>query len=329
MKQKIFPNKLKKGDTIAVIAPSRSMAIISQDTQRIANKNLEDLGFKLVFGEHVNEFDRFVSSSIESRVKDLHWAFANPEVKAVLTVIGGYNCNQLLSYIDWDLIKKNPKIFCGYSDITILNDSFLAQAGLVTYYGPHYSTFGQKYKLEYAIDYFKKCLMSNEPFDLFPSKEWADDQWWLNQENRVTFKNPGYEIINRGEAQGIIIGGNLGTFTLLQGTEYFPSLKNSILFLEDDVETPKVEFIRRLQSLIQQPGFDGVKGIVFGRFQHDTHMDLEELVAIVRTIKELNFMPIIANVDFGHTNPIITFPIGGEVTIKTAGDGIEIKIQKH
>lgn len=142
--QKIFPIKLKAGDEIRIIAPARSMKIISAESQEIANKRLTDLGFKITFGKHINESDEFASSSIESRIRDLHEAFLDKNVKAILTVIGGFNSNQLLKYIDWNIIKNNPKIFCGYSDITALNNAILKKTGLVSYYGPHYSSFGQE-----------------------------------------------------------------------------------------------------------------------------------------------------------------------------------------
>ncbi len=139
---KIYPGKLKQGDEVRVVAPSRSLSIIGKEVQEIANKRFEELGLKLTFGKHVKEIDEFNSSSIQSRVEDLHEAFSDNNVKAVITVIGGFNSNQLLKYIDWNLIKDNPKIFLGYSDITALNNSIFSKTGLVTYSGPHYSTFG-------------------------------------------------------------------------------------------------------------------------------------------------------------------------------------------
>src|SRR3989338_11347756 len=219
-----FPQKLNRGDIVRVIAPSRSLAIISSENRQIANKRFEDLRLKLSFGRHVEEIDQFSSSTIRSRVEDLHEAFQDSKVKAILTVIGGFNCNQLLRYIDWSLIEKNPKIFCGYSDITALNNSIFAKTGLVTYSGPHYSTFGQKLHFEYTLEYFKKCFFSDAAFDVFPSKQWSDDEWFKNQNNRELIQNKGFYVINEGQAEGIILRANLCTFNLLQGTEYFPNL---------------------------------------------------------------------------------------------------------
>jgi len=130
--QKFYPEKLKSGDKIAIIAPSRSLAVISKENRDIANERFKELGFELVFGRHIEENDSFSSSSIKSRISDLHEAFKNSEIKAVITVIGGFNSNQLLKYIDWGLIKNNPKIFLGYSDITALQNAIFAKTGLVT-----------------------------------------------------------------------------------------------------------------------------------------------------------------------------------------------------
>ncbi|OGM11383.1 peptidase S66 [Candidatus Woesebacteria bacterium RBG_16_34_12] len=325
---KKFPDKLKKGDLIKVIAPSRSLAILSQESIGYANTRFEDLGLKLDFGKHIKEKDDFVSSSIDSRVEDLHEAFSNKKVKGIITVIGGFNCNQLLHYIDWDLLKSNPKIFCGFSDITALNNSIYSKVGLVTYSGPHYSTFGQKLYLDYTIEYFKQCLMSDKPFDVIPSQQWSDDEWYKYQDDRHLINNSGFLVINNGEAEGIILGANLCTFNLLQGTEYMPSLKNTILFIEDDYESVPHTFDRNLQSLIHQPGFDGVKGIVIGRFQRASNMTDNLLKQIIENKKELNPLPVIANIDFGHTDPKITFPIGGHCKITASGDP-KITIIKH
>ncbi|MBT3304039.1 LD-carboxypeptidase [Candidatus Woesearchaeota archaeon] len=311
----MIPEKLKQGDEIRIIAPSRSLALLSQENKDLATKKLEELGFKVTFGFNVDEKDEFISSSIESRVKDIHDAFSDKNVKAILTVIGGFNCNQLLSYLDYDLIKNNPKIFCGYSDITALQNTFLKKSDLVTYSGPHFSTFAMKNGFEFTLDSFKKCLMSSEPVEIIASENWSDDSWWENQEDRNFIQNNGFLNINSGEAEGTLVGGNICTLNLLQGTEFMPSLENSILFIEDDEESKAVNFDRDLQSLIHLPEFKGVKGIVIGRFQKASKVTDDLLIKIIKTKKELSNIPVIANVDFGHTMPLITFPIGGKVRI--------------
>jgi muramoyltetrapeptide carboxypeptidase LdcA involved in peptidoglycan recycling len=328
--EKTYPEKLKSGDEIRVIAPSRSLSIVSKECREIANNRFVEMGLKLSFGKHVEEIDNFNSSSIEQRIEDLHDAFLDKNVKAILTVIGGFNSNQLLQYLDWDLIRNNPKIFCGYSDITALNNAIFAKTGVVSYSGPHYSSFGQKLYFDYTLEYFKKCLMSDEPFEIKASDNWSDDAWYKDQNNRKIIKNDGWLIINEGKAQGIIFGANLCTFNLLQGTEYFPKFEEDvILFIEDDYESLPHTFDRDLQSLIHQPIFKNVKGIAIGRFQKASRMTNELLIKIVKTKKELNNLPIIANIDFGHTDPKITFPIGGEANLEANGDKMKLEILKH
>ena len=284
--EKIYSAKLKVGDEVRIIAPSRSLAIVSKECREIANKRFAEMGLKLSFGKHLEEKDEFVSSSIESRVEDIHDAFADKNVKAILTVIGGFNSNQILRYLDWDLIKNNPKILCGFSDITALNNAILAKTGLVSYSGPHYSTFGQELYFDYTFEYFKKCLLSEEPFEIRPSENWTDDKWYMNQKERNPIKNDGWLVVNKGEVQGTILGANLCTFNLLQGTEYFPEFpENTILFVEDDEMSNAVTFDRDLQSVIHQPGFENVKGVVIGRFQKVSQITNDLLIQIIKTKK--------------------------------------------
>jgi muramoyltetrapeptide carboxypeptidase len=326
----IIPEKLKIGDEIRVVAPARSLGIITADSRKIALEKLSALGLKVTFGKHVEENDEdFFSSPIQSRVEDLHEAFADKNIKGILTVVGGFNSNQLLRYLDYKLIKKNPKIFCGFSDITALSGAFNTKAGLVAYQGPHFSTFGIKKGGEYTIEYFKKCLFDSAPFAVEPSKEWSDDLWYKDQENRNFIPNPGWWIMQEGEAEGRTVGGNLCTFNLLQGSEYMPDLKNSILLIEDDEESLPRAFDRDLQSLIHQPGFSGVRAVLIGRFQNDSKMTRTILEKIISTKKELRGLPIIANLDFGHTEPYLTLPLGGRMKISAKNNQSEIKVLKH
>lgn len=325
----MIPRKLKIGDEIRVVAPSSSLSIISKENREIALKRLNDLGFKVTFSKNAEEMDEFNSLSIKSRVADLHEAFADKNIKGVLAAIGGFNANQILKYLDYNLIKSNPKIICGFSDIDVLNNAIYAKTGLVNYSGPAFANFGMIKGFDYTMDYFRKCLMNEDSFEVMPSEEWSDDLWYLNQNKREFVKNKGYLLINKGKAEGKIIGGNLCTLNLLQGTEFIPSLKNAILFLEDDYTSKSVDFDRNLQSLIHLPNSGGVRGIVIGRFQKATEMTNESLIKIIKTKKELNKIPVIANADFGHTSPQITFPIGGTASLSAKNDGIRLEIIKH
>jgi len=328
----IIPKALQKGDEIRVIAPSRSLRIISEENRKLAEEKLSELGLTLSFGKHVLECDDFLTSSVESRVEDLHEAFSDTHVKGILTVLGGYSTNQMLSKIDYDLIAQNPKILCGFSDITALQNAIWAKSKLLTYSGPHYSTFAMKKGFEYTFENFVSCVFSKEPFEINPSAAWSSDaDWYLDQENRTFEKNNGYRILSEGSAEGTIIGGNLGTFTLLKGTAYMPSLENTILFLEEDSETggSDVEFDRHLQSLIDLPDFSGVQALVIGRFEKASNILFERFKKIIQSKPELRGMPIIAEADFGHTTPLLTFPVGGTASMEVADGQVSLRILEH
>lgn len=324
-----IPKKLKASDEVRVISPATSLAVISAEVRESALANLKKVGLKITFSQNAEECDGFSSASIASRIADLHTAFLDPHVKGILTTLGGYNSNQLLRYLDYDLITSNPKILCGYSDITALATAIYAKTGLVTYSGPHFSTFGMRQGLEYTIKAFKECLLNEDPYPLLPAKEWSDDPWFREQDDRQFEQNEGYIIINEGDCAGSLWGGNLCTLNLLQGTEYMPSIANSILLLEDDFESQPLTFDRDLQSLLHQPEFGQVKGVIIGRFQRASNMSREQLEQIIRSKSELHDIPVIINADFGHTTPQFTFPIGGSARLVAENGRVEFSILEH
>lgn len=324
-----IPKKLKRGDLVQVIAPATSLAIISEENQTIARARFATLGLRLSFGAHVGERNSFDSSSIDSRIADLHAAFADPEVRLVMAVIGGYSSNQLLRYIDWELVKRHPKSLSGFSDITALSNAILAKTGLVTYSGPAYANFAEEQYFDYTLEAFRRCLFEDAPLDVRPSEVWTDDRWYLDQTNRHPIPNTGYQVICEGEAEGVILGGNLCTLNLLQGTEYMPSLANSILFLEESELSSLREFDRNLQSLMHLPDFAGVRGIVIGRFQNASKASLELIRELIKSKRELVGIPVVADVDFGHTQSMITFPIGGRAHLVAFGTEARLVIIEH
>ena len=327
----MIPAKLKSGDEVRVIAPSRSMAILGEDCKSLATRRLEELGLKVTFGKHVMEADSdYLAASVEARVEDLNEAFKDKNVKAILTVIGGFNSNSILDYIDYEAIKENPKIFCGFSDITALSNAIHAKTGLVTYSGPHYSSFGMLKGFEYTLEYFKKMFFQEEEFEIKASENWSDDAWFIDQENRKFEKHEGMFIINEGEAEGNIVGGNLCTLNLLQATPYMPNIENKILFLEDDNLSGDVflmEFDRNLQSLMHMPEFKTVKGIVLGRAEVASCMTVEKWTKLIKNKPELAQIPVIGNANFGHTTPIMTFPVGGHAKLVAKENKIELLIK--
>jgi muramoyltetrapeptide carboxypeptidase LdcA involved in peptidoglycan recycling len=325
----MIPPKFQPGDQIRVVSPATSLAYIPAEQRQTALERLRSVGVNVSFSKHAQEHDRWNSSPVEMRVADLHAAFADHQVKGILTTLGGYNANQLLRYLDWDLIVANPKVFCGYSDITVLSTAIYAKTGVVAYSGPHFSTFSMVRGIEYTLEYFSKCVMNDGPFAVGQASTWSDDAWYADQEARTFIPNAGYLVVNEGEAAGTLLGGHLNTLGLLHGTEYMPRLEGSIVLIEADEETKAQHFDRELQSLIHQPGFDGVQGLIIGRFQRESNIDDATLVEIVRSKRELARMPVIANASFGHTTPQFTFPVGGRGTLRAVQGQTEFVIVEH
>ena len=310
----MIPAKLNKGDEIRIIAPSGSLSRVRTDVLDSALAHLHKCGFKVTISKHSREMDRFSSSSVKSRVEDLHEAFADQNVKAVMACIGGFNANQILPFIDYDLLRANSKILCGYSDITVLLNAVYARTGLVTYHAPHLAALGFLREREYTDRYFSECLMNETPFTVEPS---------------ATAQH--YTVIQEGCCEGGIVGGNLCTLNLLQGTPYMPEIKNKVLFIEDDNimgDYFKYEFDRNLQSLLQLDGGKSVKGIIFGRFDESCKMTEETVRAIINE-KVPPEIPVVFGVDFGHVYPMISFPVGGKVRLAACRDRVEIQIIEH
>ncbi len=307
----MIPSKLQYGDEIRVIAPSSSLERVRKDIYEKALSYLTAQGFKVTFSKNSREINEFRSSQIQSRVDDIHEAFADENVKMIITCIGGFNVNQILPHLNYDLIKSNPKILCGYSDITALLNAIYAKTGLVSYHGPHFSTFGFNIEPEYTQSYFYYCLMKNNEISIKPSK---------------TSKE--YYVIQEGACEGNIIGGNLCTLNLLQGTPYMPNLSEKILFIEDDNimgDYFVYEFDRNLQSLLQVCGADSIKGIVFGRFDECCKLNENIIKKIIKDKVSVD-IPVVFGVDFGHVFPVITFPIGGKVKLVAKEQDVNITL---
>ena len=325
----MLPERLAPGDEIRVIAPSTSMAVVKGKQIEIAKERLNQLGFEVTFGKNTSEHDEFFSTSIENRLEDLHAAFADPKVKGILTVLGGYHANQLLKYIDYELIAANPKVFCGYSDITALQAAMYKKTGLIAYYGPHFSSFGMKHGFDYSLQSFIEAVTNDAPYELLPSAEWSDDPWYLEQDARTFMKNDGPVVIQEGKAEGRLIGGNLCTLNLLQGTEFMPSLKESILFIEDDEESHIHTFDRDLQSLLHLPDASGIQAVLIGRFQKASNVTEAAIRKMILDKRELAGIPVIANVNFGHIQPIATIPFGARAFIVAEGTKTKIIIEQN
>lgn len=309
----MIPARLNPGDEIRVIAPSRSLSIIWPVMYDGAVEYWQERGQHVTFGRRSRELEDFMSPSIAAKVEDIHEAFADPKVKMVVSCIGGFNCNAILPHLDYDLIGRAPKILCGYSDVTALLNAIHAKTGLITYHGPHFSTFGLDKDREYTWRAFADCVMQDKPVEITPSSAAG-----------------AYQVLQPGICEGPIVGGNLCTLNLLQGTPYMPDLRGKVLFLEDDNimgEYFCFEFARNLTSLLQCEGAREIAGVVFGRFDESCGMTADVMRRIIRDVLPEK-IPVVFGADFGHVFPMMTFPIGGRVRVE-AGAQAKITLLEH
>ncbi len=330
----MFAQKLKKGDEVRIIAPSVSLSQLSEENKQRAVQVFEDRGYKVTFSKNSLATSDFVNTAdARLRAEDIMEAFRDPNVKLILAAFGGFLANQTLRHLDFDVIKQNPKLFCGYSDITVLSGAFWAKGGFVTYSGPNFNTFAMKEGADFTKEYFFKCMESDDPIEIGISEFYTNDDWAKNQDYRTYIKNPGTRVFHPGSCEGTILGGNLCTLNLLQGTDYMPNLDDTFLFIEDDklagLKFPG-EFARNFQSLLHcfKPG--QIKGLVLGRPEEGTNMNAGVAKDIIEQLEELRDVPVVYGFDFGHTSPAFTFPIGGraKMTAKENGE-IALVITQH
>lgn len=314
--------KLRKNAHIRIVSPSSSIERIGGfDANRAAKDRLESLGFQLSFSRHYNEHDLLDSASIESRVADLHEAFLDDSVDMILTTIGGFNCNELLPYLDYDLIKTHPKPFCGYSDTTALLNAIYAKTGLQTYMGPAYSSFKMEPFQDYQTESWLKALTQTS-YDLTPSKEWGSNAWYL-PDAELTFHKTDWKVYHQGQADAIALGGNLSTFSLLRGTPYAPEENNYLFFLEEAEEDDYYNFDRALAALLQ--AYPRPKAVLIGRFPKECGMTEELLLYILDKYPVLETIPVIYDMDFAHTQPLFTITIGARVRVDTQTMTVQVE----
>lgn len=335
----IEPELLKKGDTIGIISPSAGLAPFAMHRIDNAIKYLKKSGFHILVGKYALENDGYVSATIENRVKDLHSMFSNPKIKAIICSIGGNNSNQLLPFIDYKLIKNNPKIFLGYSDISVLHFALQSQSGLATYYGPAIMTeFGEFPKpLEYTVVAFRQMLMEGNGslISIEQSKFWTDEapDWFekkdLNGPRKQT-KNNGYEWIKEGVSSGSAWGGTIPSINYLLGTKYWIDPEGSIFFLD----IPEGESISSglglanvdayLTNLDNSGVFSKIKGLIVGRPYRYSEVDHKILKKIILRVCNKYKFPILYNANIGHANPIITLRYGQKIELNSKENSFKI-----
>lgn len=353
------PPALQPGDTIAFVAPASGLASIVLHRVERATQELESYGFKVkvypsvtqtpqqnlqlfLEDESVDQETRDASASPlgfyssadpQTRAQELMDAFRDPQVKAILCTIGGFTSHELLEYLDFDVIRANPKIFSGFSDITTLHLALYAQTQLCTFYGPSaVCQFGEfPTPLSYTTEYFFKAVRATEPIgSIAPSLEWTDDKTanWITKAD-MTYEdkmkvNEGYVWLRDGSAFGVILGGCLPVLLNVRGTKFMPDLTDAILLLE----TPDAHAFDQGMSLndvnmvlgtLRVDGtFKKIRGLVVGRAFAYTTQQVVELQRLIAYHTRGTTFPILYGVDVGHTNPMATIPLGCRVSLDSS-----------
>ena len=301
----MIPSKLKKDDTIGVIAPSN---YIEKDDLEYINASIalmEASGFKVKFGKYVFEDTLGYGTSPEKRAADINWAFKDDEVKAIMCVKGGEDSNTTLDYIDYEMIKKHPKIICGFSDNTSILNAIHEKTGLVTYHGPTFKSL-TSWETGYAYKQFIKTFAENTESLIMGEPE---DE---------------YTTIQAGQATGELVGGNLSLFTKLVCGKYAVNLQGKILSLEELGFEAAPEMVNSNIYYLKQNGvFDRIAGLWIGNYEHPSKISLEKIIK--NAIGDEYKFPIIKSDNFGHIDKKIIIPIGTKAEINT-NEKIKIKL---
>jgi len=286
--QSILPASLSPGDNIGIIAPASPF-----DKKKFYKgiAVLEQLGFKAVFSKKIFEAHEFFAGSDHQRAHLLNSMFADSSIKAVWCARGGYGSLRILPLIDYDIIKSNPKVFIGSSDISSILNTFFSKCGLVTFHGPMIESLG--HANQETIKALNNVFLTDQPLT-------------LKAENKF--------VISSGTASGVVAGGNLTTLCHLTGTPFAPSFSGKILLIEDVGEAP-YRIDRMLTQMKLAGSFKAIAGIILGLFKNCG--DPDQIYRIVDDIFSDFHIPILAGFNIGHGEPNLTVPIGINARIDT------------
>ena len=321
----IKPPPLKKGNRVGVISPSWCGAGNFPYRLKRGISFLETLGLNPILGSYTNSGNGRVAGTPEERARDINQMFADKKTRGIFVTIGGVYCNEILPFLDFSLIKKNPKIIVGYSDVTSLLLAIYTQTGLITFYGPMVMTQMAEYPqvLRHTLRYLNKALFSPLPLGLIkPSSQWTDERLEWKTKKDLTrarkLKRGDWNWLRKGKAEGKLLGGCLNALIRLKGTRFFPDFNKAIFFWEIP-EGVKPEYVNILLTDLDLAGlFSKISGMIIGRPPQYSKEDLNNFEHIVLERTQYYDFPILADAEIGHTDPILTIPLGarGELDSK-------------
>ena len=298
------PARLQSGDTVALIAPA-SPADSAEAQVEIQNK-LTTLGYTTKLGKNVHERLGFLAGTDAARLRDVHDAFSCTESGAVLCVRGGYGSGRIINSIDFKKLKDNPKVFVGSSDLTTMLNGCLLHAGLTAFHGPTMQSLSDRSSPEFTLNSWMRQISGDSEALGSIKKGCPADELQV-------------EVLQTGTASGRLLGGNLAVLLSSLGTPFFPSLDDSILFLEDIGETP-FRIDRNLTHLLNTGALDKVRGFALGVFERcayrpDDAVKKQSLRDVVIDRLVPLGKPVVLGLPFGHTAYNATLPVGTTVTL--------------
>ena len=306
MDKLIMPKALVRGDRVAVIAPSGPLpeGRLEKSLQAIRKYGLEPVVYDSVKSRH-----GYLAGSDRLRADDLTHAFADDSVAGVICARGGYGAQKLHRLIDWDVVKRNPKVFLGYSDVTYLHSMMNQYCGFVTYHTPMPSTEWYKELDDYTDHWLNLALFGGNWGELTN----------CDKEKRFT--------LTGGKGEGKLVGGNLSLVASAVGTPYVISGKDAIFFLEDVEESPyRVD--RMLTQMVAGGSFEGCKGIVLGYYTDCQPDDPEKSLSLMQVFEEILKplgIPVLGGVTCGHDLPTLSLPMGACVQLDADAKTLRVK----
>ena len=325
--------KAKKERESLTIGVFSSSSPVSATVPVRYNRGKEYLASKsicVVDGKLCGKQDHYRSGSIKERADEFNQLLYNENIQVLMAAIGGYNTNSILPYIDYEYLKKHPKVIIGYSDTTALLLGIYAKTGIVTFYGPALaSSFGEfPTFVDMTFDYFKNIICDDFslPYEYKMPSVWTDEfiDWSRQDRGKEEYKNS-WVCVNPGVCRGRLIGGNLNTMQGIFGTEYMPEIKEGdILFVEDSLKDACT--IERSFSMLKLAGvFDKVSGIILGKHEKfDDNGTGRKPYEVLLEVLDGCKIPFLAEFDCCHTHPMFTVPIGCQVELDAEHKRVEL-----
>ena len=328
MHKLIKPPKLAPQDTVGIVSPASAFFTINEPAFQRWIAYLEGAGLRVQVAPHTLDQRQHLNPPTQHRAEDLNQMFADPKIKAIFCLSGGSGVNAVLPLLDWGQIEKSPKIVMGYSAITALLIGLYAKVGLVTFHGPMilngFSEYPQPFA--YTCQGVEQTLFKIESVGtLKPPAQWTD-AYTSEDQPRAMKTNPGWRWLREGKASGRLIGGNLSIMLTLGGTPYWAPLRGAILCLEEanfgDGLLRKVD--ESLAQCQQMGLFDQIAGLVIGKVNELSEEEEKLLESLILEYTAGSQFPILTGVDFGHTAPQLTLPIGIQTSLDSQQDRFSI-----